>query len=176
MLTIAREIELFWQRPKKSWAFVLFVANRYISILGHASGGVYSFWSPEIQSDYSVEFLVKSCSIPYLTCNHPFSETSGKPILIYFVVVFGFTAPHQVWFHTLLYRTGDRSRSDYRIKYVLTRVSIFIVVMNPSRHDYACLRSSSTKPVSFNSTSGALVWCSCCWLCTSLRWKTVSDD
>ncbi|KIM55748.1 hypothetical protein SCLCIDRAFT_1220918 [Scleroderma citrinum Foug A] len=33
-LTIAREIELFWKRPKNSWGFILFIANRYIIILG----------------------------------------------------------------------------------------------------------------------------------------------
>ena len=54
MLTIAREIELFWQRPKRSWGFTLFVANRYISVLGHAPTGVHSFWSPSIKLGYSV--------------------------------------------------------------------------------------------------------------------------
>ncbi|KIM64891.1 hypothetical protein SCLCIDRAFT_1212996 [Scleroderma citrinum Foug A] len=52
-LTFAREIELFWKRPIKSWTFALFVANRYISVLGHVPTEVYSFWSPATSSDYS---------------------------------------------------------------------------------------------------------------------------
>ncbi|KIM64879.1 hypothetical protein SCLCIDRAFT_599995 [Scleroderma citrinum Foug A] len=52
-LTISREIELFWKRPGRSWSFTtLFIASRYIAILGHTPFLVYSFWSPESQSDY----------------------------------------------------------------------------------------------------------------------------
>ncbi|KIM64883.1 hypothetical protein SCLCIDRAFT_599763 [Scleroderma citrinum Foug A] len=53
-LTISREIELFWKRPERSWMFALFIANRYITILGHAPFLVYLFWSPKTQSDYRV--------------------------------------------------------------------------------------------------------------------------
>jgi len=58
ILTIAREIELFWGRPKKSWVFSLFVANRYISILGHIPTEVYSFWSSATPWDYDVGPLI----------------------------------------------------------------------------------------------------------------------
>lgn len=53
-LTIAREIDRFWRRPKRSWAFALFVANRYTSILGHVPTWVYSFGSRETLSDYNL--------------------------------------------------------------------------------------------------------------------------
>jgi len=69
-LTIAREIELFWKRPKRSRTFVLFIANRYIPILGHAPFLVYSFWSPESQSDYKVRSV--SWFIPYSDMQPPF--------------------------------------------------------------------------------------------------------
>ncbi|KIM63142.1 hypothetical protein SCLCIDRAFT_1214447 [Scleroderma citrinum Foug A] len=52
-LTIAREIKLFWQRPKNSWGFTLFVANRYSIILGQTPFLLYSFWTPETLSHYS---------------------------------------------------------------------------------------------------------------------------
>ena len=54
ILMVAREITLFWKRPKRSWTFALFVANRYITTLGHIPFLVYSFWSPKTQADLSV--------------------------------------------------------------------------------------------------------------------------
>ena len=70
-LTIAREIELFWNRPKRSRMFALFIANRYITILGHAPSLVYSFWSPETKSDYRVSSVSHYLS-RILTCNRLF--------------------------------------------------------------------------------------------------------
>ncbi|KAL4068467.1 hypothetical protein V8B97DRAFT_1888049 [Scleroderma yunnanense] len=52
-LTLRREVELFWEKPRYSWGFSLFVANRYITILDHALQVTYSFWSPEIYSNFS---------------------------------------------------------------------------------------------------------------------------
>ncbi|KAI6011348.1 hypothetical protein EDC04DRAFT_776003 [Pisolithus marmoratus] len=34
LLTLRREVDFFWMKPRRSWMFVLFVANRYITILG----------------------------------------------------------------------------------------------------------------------------------------------
>ena len=90
-LTIVQEIELFWRRPKKSWMFALFVANRYISILGHAQSGVYEFWSPVTPSNYSVGLVVAPYSILYLTCIHIFPEFSGELVTIYSPVGCRFT-------------------------------------------------------------------------------------
>ncbi|KAL4068469.1 hypothetical protein V8B97DRAFT_1918589 [Scleroderma yunnanense] len=53
ILTVSREIELFWRRPKRSWAFVFFVANRYITILGQIIQVIYTFLSPTIRSYYT---------------------------------------------------------------------------------------------------------------------------
>ncbi|KIM56085.1 hypothetical protein SCLCIDRAFT_1220578 [Scleroderma citrinum Foug A] len=50
-LTVVREIELFWKRPKKSWAFAFFVANRYITIFGRVLYLLHSFSTPEAQLD-----------------------------------------------------------------------------------------------------------------------------
>ena len=85
MLTITREIELFWKRPKRSWWFILFVANRYISVLGHVSTVlVYWFLS---QSDHTVGCL---CSISHEAeiFNMLSSETSGELIGIYYLLIF----------------------------------------------------------------------------------------
>ncbi|KAL4065009.1 hypothetical protein V8B97DRAFT_1984993, partial [Scleroderma yunnanense] len=43
MLTFSGEMELFWKRNWRSWPFVLFVANRYIIIMGHFPAFAYSF-------------------------------------------------------------------------------------------------------------------------------------
>ncbi|KAI6138435.1 hypothetical protein EDD17DRAFT_1674022 [Pisolithus thermaeus] len=43
-LTFSREIELFWKRPRRSWPFVLFIANRYLIILSHVPSSIYMFW------------------------------------------------------------------------------------------------------------------------------------
>ncbi|KAI6142602.1 hypothetical protein BKA82DRAFT_1003386 [Pisolithus tinctorius] len=53
-LTLGREIELFWKLPRWSWPFVLFIANRYLIVLGHVPLAVYFFWSPGVGSNYSV--------------------------------------------------------------------------------------------------------------------------
>ncbi|KAI6001118.1 hypothetical protein EDC04DRAFT_1065505 [Pisolithus marmoratus] len=33
LLTLRREVDFFWMKPRRSWMFVLFVANRYITLL-----------------------------------------------------------------------------------------------------------------------------------------------
>ncbi|KIJ15387.1 hypothetical protein PAXINDRAFT_11931 [Paxillus involutus ATCC 200175] len=46
VLTFEREVRLFWQRPwpRLSWAFALFVANRYITLMVHVANVVETFW------------------------------------------------------------------------------------------------------------------------------------
>ena len=60
MLTIEQEVELFWKRPRLSWAFALFVANRYAAIVCHSLLAVISFW-PFMHSDFSVCNINNSC-------------------------------------------------------------------------------------------------------------------
>ena len=69
-LTLAREIELFWKRPKRSWGFVFFVANRYTIILGHVPIMVYAFWTPANQSVGHLSLIHGLSRI--LTWIHPF--------------------------------------------------------------------------------------------------------
>ncbi|KAI6006763.1 hypothetical protein EDC04DRAFT_2907771 [Pisolithus marmoratus] len=33
-LTFGREVDLFWCQPRRTWAFALFIANRYIGLFG----------------------------------------------------------------------------------------------------------------------------------------------
>ncbi|KAI6098497.1 hypothetical protein F5141DRAFT_428329 [Pisolithus sp. B1] len=33
-LTFAKEIDLFWLQPRRTWVFAFFIANRYIGLLG----------------------------------------------------------------------------------------------------------------------------------------------
>lgn len=33
-LTFAKEVDLFWLQPRRTWVFVFFIANRYIGLLG----------------------------------------------------------------------------------------------------------------------------------------------
>ncbi|KAF8841093.1 hypothetical protein BDN67DRAFT_967571 [Paxillus ammoniavirescens] len=46
VLTFEREVRLFWQRPwpRLSWAFALFIANRYITLMVHVADVVETFW------------------------------------------------------------------------------------------------------------------------------------
>ncbi|KAL4073436.1 hypothetical protein J3A83DRAFT_2536084 [Scleroderma citrinum] len=50
---VLRQIELFWRKPKRSWTFALFIANRYITILGHVPQLIYSILSPATRADYT---------------------------------------------------------------------------------------------------------------------------
>ncbi|KAL4073422.1 hypothetical protein J3A83DRAFT_4228433 [Scleroderma citrinum] len=34
VLTFTREVDRFWNQPRRTWAFALFIANRYIALLG----------------------------------------------------------------------------------------------------------------------------------------------
>ena len=43
MLTFGGEIELIWKGHRRSWPFVLFIAVRYITIMGHFPAFAYSF-------------------------------------------------------------------------------------------------------------------------------------
>ncbi|KAI6001116.1 hypothetical protein EDC04DRAFT_2612007 [Pisolithus marmoratus] len=44
LLTLRREVDFFWMKPRRSWMFVLFVANRYLTILGRVPAMVATFW------------------------------------------------------------------------------------------------------------------------------------
>ncbi|KAI6104294.1 hypothetical protein F5141DRAFT_180595 [Pisolithus sp. B1] len=55
-LTLSREVELFWKRPRRSWPFAIFVANRYLTVLGHVPSSLYWFWSPAVHSNYRPSF------------------------------------------------------------------------------------------------------------------------
>jgi len=43
-LTFGEEIDLFWKRSRRSWPFVLFTFNRYITLLNHILVLAYTFW------------------------------------------------------------------------------------------------------------------------------------
>ncbi|KAI6101661.1 hypothetical protein EV401DRAFT_1894070 [Pisolithus croceorrhizus] len=56
-LTFSKEIDLFWFQPRRTWAFVFFIANRYIGLFGRipefvvlfspmAGGQFYWWWEP----------------------------------------------------------------------------------------------------------------------------------
>ncbi|KIK90595.1 hypothetical protein PAXRUDRAFT_672657 [Paxillus rubicundulus Ve08.2h10] len=46
LLTFEREVHLFWKRPwpRLSWAFALFIANRYITLMVHVANVVETLW------------------------------------------------------------------------------------------------------------------------------------
>ncbi|KAI6040481.1 hypothetical protein EDC04DRAFT_2995445 [Pisolithus marmoratus] len=44
LLTLRREVDFFWMKPHGSWMFALFVANRYITLLGRVPTMVGRFW------------------------------------------------------------------------------------------------------------------------------------
>ncbi|KIM55506.1 hypothetical protein SCLCIDRAFT_1221071 [Scleroderma citrinum Foug A] len=43
-LTLEGEIELFWKKSRRSWPFALFVANRYVLVLGRLPTIAALFW------------------------------------------------------------------------------------------------------------------------------------
>ena len=45
-LTFGREVELFWKRPRLSWPFLFFMANRYITVIDSFFGVAYAFAPP----------------------------------------------------------------------------------------------------------------------------------
>ncbi|KAL4075681.1 hypothetical protein J3A83DRAFT_4186544 [Scleroderma citrinum] len=66
-LTIAQEIEVFWQRPKRSWTFALFVVNRYVTIFGHV---------PQLKLDWTIVWVTFLWSLQYSDTNRQYSDTS----------------------------------------------------------------------------------------------------
>ncbi|KAI6142727.1 hypothetical protein BKA82DRAFT_1000198 [Pisolithus tinctorius] len=42
-LTFGREVDLFWCQPRRTWAFALFIANRYIGLLGRVPAFLENF-------------------------------------------------------------------------------------------------------------------------------------
>ncbi|KAG6331010.1 hypothetical protein ID866_8078 [Astraeus odoratus] len=44
LLTFGKEVEFFWTKPRKSWAFALFMTNRYVTILSHIHPYLEIFW------------------------------------------------------------------------------------------------------------------------------------
>ncbi|KIJ63819.1 hypothetical protein HYDPIDRAFT_188260 [Hydnomerulius pinastri MD-312] len=54
VLTFDREVEFFWKRPRLSWAFGLFIANRYITLFAHIPGIAQTFWVAKAGSHSAV--------------------------------------------------------------------------------------------------------------------------
>ncbi|KAI6006817.1 hypothetical protein EDD15DRAFT_2357858 [Pisolithus albus] len=42
-LTLGREVDLFWRQPRRTWAFALFVANRYVALFGRIPAFMVNF-------------------------------------------------------------------------------------------------------------------------------------
>ncbi|KAL4073434.1 hypothetical protein J3A83DRAFT_4411168 [Scleroderma citrinum] len=98
ILTVSREIELFWRRPKRSWAFVFFVANRYITILGQIIQVIYTFLSPTIRSYYTrcdslllmiqvVMFVVQLIGGAIMTMRVYALYHNSRPVLIFLLAL-----------------------------------------------------------------------------------------
>ncbi|KAL4073413.1 hypothetical protein J3A83DRAFT_4228341 [Scleroderma citrinum] len=104
-LTFAREIDLFWKRPRRSWPFALFSANRYITMLGHVPLFVRSFWSSNVADD---SWFVMCMRIHALYQNN-------RSVLIYLLVlalgaiVVGCWA---IFFHQFSSSTGSMTPSS----------------------------------------------------------------
>ncbi|KAI6040475.1 hypothetical protein EDC04DRAFT_3111054 [Pisolithus marmoratus] len=58
LLTLRREVDFFWMKPRRSWMFVLFVANRYITILGRVPTMVGAFWPQSWGEDGTVLLMI----------------------------------------------------------------------------------------------------------------------
>ncbi|KAG6331127.1 hypothetical protein ID866_7964, partial [Astraeus odoratus] len=41
LLTFGREVDLYWGRPWYSWAFFLFVATRYLNVVGNVPSYIF---------------------------------------------------------------------------------------------------------------------------------------
>jgi len=150
-LTISREIELFWKRPKRSRTFALFIANRYIPILGHAQFLVYSFRSPESQSDYRVRNV--SWFIPYSDMQPLFWTLVVSWSRLVSLLVFHRydTIPGVIPYISLTNLWLVSSKSLEWVRSSLP-YSMFVFVTNQSHHGYACLRSLSKSPTSSDLT------------------------
>ncbi|KAL4073414.1 hypothetical protein J3A83DRAFT_4370705 [Scleroderma citrinum] len=61
ILTLSREVELFWKKPHSSWAFALFVANRYIPIIARIPVLLGLFWPGYKGEDGSLSVTSTSC-------------------------------------------------------------------------------------------------------------------
>ncbi|KAI6006759.1 hypothetical protein EDC04DRAFT_2611394 [Pisolithus marmoratus] len=51
LLTLRREVDFFWIKPRRSWMFVLYVANRYITILSRIPALMDAFWPRSLGED-----------------------------------------------------------------------------------------------------------------------------
>ncbi|KAF9220808.1 hypothetical protein BS17DRAFT_303322 [Gyrodon lividus] len=63
VLTLEREVCLFWGRPRLSWAFGLFIVNRYITLLVHVPHVVETFWTAKPDSHSAVPATDCSSSV-----------------------------------------------------------------------------------------------------------------
>ncbi|KAI6041121.1 hypothetical protein EDC04DRAFT_2566141 [Pisolithus marmoratus] len=72
LLTTTREVDFFWMKPQRSWMFVLFVANRYITLLGRIPAMVSAFWPRSWGEDGTVcdyeTFAFREPLIPCISC------------------------------------------------------------------------------------------------------------
>ena len=185
-LTFAREIELFWQRPRRSWPFVLFVANRYITILGQIPQSISTLWSSRY-SDYSVccAYCIERQLMAHLKLDY-----SGGPIQRR-VPPLTYAVRDQVQFYAPHWSDFNRGGPNYRRRCVIDHLpTCSPPIMNQSYHGHAYLRSLSKGPVSFDLSSGNCALRDRRWLCgcnlsthhhfwswqSNLKWAIISSS
>lgn len=61
VLTFAREVDLFWNQPRRTWAFALFIANRYIALFGRIPAFLENFLPDSGGADSPVRVHHPSC-------------------------------------------------------------------------------------------------------------------
>ena len=77
VLTLTREVDLFWNQPRCTCAFALFIANRYIALFGRVPAFLEKFLFVSGGPDSPVR-VCASISYDSLTCVSGASDASAR--------------------------------------------------------------------------------------------------
>jgi len=110
MLTFGGEIELFWKRQRRSWPFVLFVAVRYITIMGHFPAFAYSF----LHVSHGVSLICSIC----LWIGSFITVIASGMLRVWLSVLSNWTIISQVCLTAKMQPSGDFFGPSDRIRYV----------------------------------------------------------
>ena len=61
-LTLPKEVEGYWRTRSHSWASIVFLANRYVALLGHLPL-FYDFFGNPCKANVGLNFLAFQCSL-----------------------------------------------------------------------------------------------------------------
>ncbi|KIM63494.1 hypothetical protein SCLCIDRAFT_1214135 [Scleroderma citrinum Foug A] len=114
-LTLGEEIDLFWKQSRRSWPFVLFTVNRYVTLLNHILVLAYTFWQlpgsvcKSVTTYSNIAVCISQGTTSVLMCLRVYAiYNKSRSVMILLVILMTSVAGLALW-STISYPSSDIS-------------------------------------------------------------------